>query len=297
MKIDQLQYFVETARRQHIGQAARFLNISPSAISHSIAALEEEFGRSLFERQGRQIKLTHHGKLLLDRAEFLLTEVSRIREELANGDIELRGHYRMAATHLLCGELLTPAWMAIQMENPGLTATIQSLRSGDVLARVNSGVVDLGFCLSPHAGPNIEQETLHEGRLLICMGKKHPFLKDRRVENLSQYPVLGALAAQGVENCENHPALQKLHITQKMTTLYDSYEVALRALAFNTAWTLLPDFVAYLHKGTVETYIPRGWDAGYQIAAVWPKYRIRTQALDRIIDKMRPLIQAAATRR
>ncbi len=56
MTLDQLQYFVEAARRQHIGQAARFLNISPSAISHSIAALEEEFGQSLFEKQGRQIR-------------------------------------------------------------------------------------------------------------------------------------------------------------------------------------------------------------------------------------------------
>ena len=138
MKFDQLQYFVETARRQHIGQAARFLNISPSAISHSIAALEDEFGRALFEKMGRQIKLTQHGKLLLDRAEFLLTEAGRIREELASEQSTMRGHYRMAATHTLCSEFLTPVWMSIQEEHPALTATLQTLRSGEVLARVGS---------------------------------------------------------------------------------------------------------------------------------------------------------------
>src|SRR5436190_23187236 len=111
MKFDQLQYFVEAARRQHIGQAALFLHISPSAISHSITALEEEFGKRLFEKHGRQIKLTPHGKLLLDRAEFLLTEAHRVREELSSDQLEMRGHYRIAATHTLCSEFLTPTWM------------------------------------------------------------------------------------------------------------------------------------------------------------------------------------------
>ena len=41
MKIDQLRYFFETARQGHIGRAANIVAISPSAISHSIAALEE----------------------------------------------------------------------------------------------------------------------------------------------------------------------------------------------------------------------------------------------------------------
>ncbi len=108
MKLDQLQYFVEAAKRQHVGQAARFLNISPSAISHSIAALEDELGKRLFEKQGRQVKLTQSGKMLLDRAEHLLGEERRIRDEVSQGHFVMRGHYRIAATHTLCAELLTP---------------------------------------------------------------------------------------------------------------------------------------------------------------------------------------------
>ncbi len=296
MKFDQLQYFVETARRQHIGQAARFLNISPSAISHSIAALEEEFGKPLFEKRGRQIKLTHHGKLLLDRADFLLTEADRIREELASDQLEMRGHYRIAATHTLCSEFLVPSWMEIQKQHTGLTATLLSLRSGEVLSRVGSGEVDLGVCFSSHSGPNHEQELLHQGRLVFCFGKKHPFLKERRIESLSQYPSITALAAQGIENCQNHPDFQKLGIQSKVVNFFDSYDVAIRALKSNSVWTLLPDFIAYSHKNEIETYIPRGWEADYKINAVWPKYRIRTQALDHVIEKVGQLVTAAATK-
>jgi DNA-binding transcriptional LysR family regulator len=296
MKLDQLQYFVETARRQHIGQAARFLNISPSAISHSIAALEEEFGKPLFIKQGRQIKLTPHGKQLLDRGEFLLTEVGRIREELSTEQLSMRGHYRIAATHTLCSEFLTPIWMRIQTEHPALTSTILSLRSGDVLSRVNAGEVDLGFCFSPHTGPTHEQTLLHQGKLVMSFGRKHPFLKDRRTENLSHYPMVSALAAQGIENCENHPALQKLRIQAKTVTLFDSYDVAISALRSNHVWTLLPDFLAYSMSAEIETYIPRGWDADYKVAAIWPKFRIPSQAMDQVIEKMGTAVRLAASR-
>lgn len=296
MKFDQLQYFVETARRQHIGQAARFLNISPSAISHSIAALEDELGKVLFEKQGRQIRLTQHGKLLLDRAEFLLAEANRIREELSSDQVEMRGHYRIGATHVLCSEFLTPSWMDLQKEHPALTATLHSLRSGEILSRVGSGEIDLGICFSPHSGPNHDQEVIHEGKLVICFGNKHPFLRDRRLEDLDRYPCITALAAQGIENCENHPSFQKLRIQPRVANLFDSYDVAIRALQSQTVWTLLPDFIAYSHRDVITTYIPRGWEADYKIAAVWPKFRIRTQALDQLIENTTKLIKSVTSR-
>lgn len=294
MKLDQLQYFVETARRQHIGQAATYLNISPSAISHSIAALEEEFGKVLFEKQGRQIKLTHNGKLLLDRAEFILSEVVRIQEDLSTGQTIQRGHYRIAATHLIASEFLTPAWFEIQSKHSSLTGTLHSMKSGEVISKVVSGEIDLGFCFSPHSGTNHEQELIHTGQLVLSFGKKHPFLKDKKIEELSRFPCTSALAAQGIDNCENHPIFRKLKITQKITNLFDSYDIAIEALKSNTTWTLLPDFLAYKHRNEIETYIPKNWEAEYKLAAVWPKYRIRTSALDQTTQLVSENIKRAA---
>jgi DNA-binding transcriptional LysR family regulator len=296
MKLDQLEYFVATARRQHIGQAALFLNISPSAISHSISALEAEFGKQLFEKHGRQIKLTHHGKLLLDRAEFLLSEADRVREELASGEMAMRGHYRIAATHTLCAEILTPVWMDLQEKNPALTSTLQSLRSGEIVSRASSGEIDLGLCFSPHPGPNHEQAVIHHGRLVFCFGKRHPFLKERRIEALAEYPAIAAMTAQGIENCETHPSFQTLGLRPKTINLFDSYDVAIQALKSQRVWTLLPDFLAYSRSADIETYVPRGWEADYKVAAVWPKFRIRTQALDLVIENTAAMIQTATKR-
>ena len=81
VKLEQLSYFLEVAKTEHVGKAAKALAISPSAISHSIRKLEEEFGRELFVKQGKRIHLTSHGKLLMERARKLLEEADSIRED------------------------------------------------------------------------------------------------------------------------------------------------------------------------------------------------------------------------
>ncbi|WP_318630512.1 LysR family transcriptional regulator [Limosilactobacillus reuteri] len=68
MEIKQLRYFVEVARREHISEAALELNIAQSAISRQINLLEKELQVPLFDRQGRNIYLTSHGKALLTQA-------------------------------------------------------------------------------------------------------------------------------------------------------------------------------------------------------------------------------------
>jgi DNA-binding transcriptional LysR family regulator len=105
-----------------------------------------------------------------------------------------------------------------------------------------------------------------------------------------------AQAVQGIENCENHPAFQQFNIKPKIINLFDSYDVAIRAIQSNHVWALLPDFLAYRFQTEIETYVPRGWDADYTIAAIWPNYHIRTQALDCIIKKMEALIKETVSR-
>ena len=75
MEIKQLKYFVEVARREHISEAALELNIAQSAISRQITLLEQELQVTLFNRQGRNIHLTSHGKALLNQATQILEQL------------------------------------------------------------------------------------------------------------------------------------------------------------------------------------------------------------------------------
>lgn len=50
-----LRAMASVARLQSVTKAAKELNVSHSAVSHHIKALEDWFGRSLFQRDGRGI--------------------------------------------------------------------------------------------------------------------------------------------------------------------------------------------------------------------------------------------------
>lgn len=68
LELRQLRYFVEVAEREHISAAAEHLHVAQSAISRQIANLEEELGTALFERIGRNVKLTPVGKIFLEHS-------------------------------------------------------------------------------------------------------------------------------------------------------------------------------------------------------------------------------------
>ncbi len=80
--IQQLRYFVETARTRSMAQAARRLFVSPQGLSKGIKRLEETLGRDLFVRGTSGVELTAFGAFFLQRAEealdaFALVEGSR----------------------------------------------------------------------------------------------------------------------------------------------------------------------------------------------------------------------------
>ena len=290
MKLDQLKYFIETSKHEHIGKAAKILNISPSAISHSIANLEEEFGRELFIKQGKRIFLTSHGKLLAERGVFLLREAERLMEEVRSDQVELQGHYRLAATHALCEEHMVPAWLDVKKAHPHVSGEIYTLRSAEVLSKICNGELDLGVCLSPQSNPLFDREILREGQLFVVVRKKHPILKFKGLERskmIAQFPTVRPKAFQGIENCETHPAIKQHRMEGRVDLMFDSYSVAIRAVHDSDMWTLIPDVLFEKHEKLLENISPKGWDAPYNVSVIWPRDRIMTKLIQLVIATLK----------
>ncbi len=288
MKLHQLLYFLETAKQQHIGKAAKVLAISPSAISHGIALLEEELGRPLFEKQGKNIRLTSHGKILAERATRLLLDVDNIREELTSDDAELQGNYKLAASHLLASELLCPAWVKIQNENPKLTAEIYTLRSAAVYAGVSAGEYDFGVCFSPQSHPSVDILPVYEGQLVIAVRKGHPVLKTKKtnvLKKITEYPATLPKSFQGIENCETHPVFVKHGIQPKVDLIFDNYEIAVEKTRLSDGWTFLPDWIA--KRSALSTINVENWNAPVNIAVLWPQNRVQTRVTRQLVAALK----------
>jgi LysR family transcriptional activator of nhaA len=68
-----LRYFRAVAHDGNLTRTAERLNLSQSALSVQIRKLEERLGHALFERRGRELRLTEAGRIALDHADAIFT--------------------------------------------------------------------------------------------------------------------------------------------------------------------------------------------------------------------------------
>lgn len=294
MKLHQLLYFLETAKHEHIGKAAKILAISPSAISHSISALEDELGRQLFQKHGKNILLTNHGKLLFERVSKLWNEFEIIKEEIMSDQVELQGTYRLAASHLLCPALLAPAWIGIQQNNPRLIGELYTLRSAQVLEGVGAGEYELGLCFSPQSNPNVQIQKLYDGQLVVAVRRNHPLLKIKKkdqVRAISAYSATLPKSYQGIDNCQTHPVFDQFNLNPQIDLIFDNYEVAVEKIRLSDAWGLLPDWI--VEQSDLASVIPEKWSAPVNISAMWPKNIVVTRVIKQLIASLERALSRA----
>src|ERR1700729_1787973 len=106
MNLRFLRTFVEIADNAGFARAATRLNLTQSAASRQIQALEDELGLQLFTRTGRSVRLTSEGEDLLMRSRRLLFDADAIgprASALKNGEV---GVLRVGATPQVIENLL-----------------------------------------------------------------------------------------------------------------------------------------------------------------------------------------------
>ena len=107
MNLNHLYYFRALAKEEHYTRTADMLSITQPSLSHAISCLEGELGVKLFEKQGRNAKLTKYGALflryveqsldMLDEGRRVLTETSGI----SGGFIDM-GYIFTLGSHFRC---------------------------------------------------------------------------------------------------------------------------------------------------------------------------------------------------
>jgi DNA-binding transcriptional LysR family regulator len=152
VELRQLEYFVAVARHGQFTRAADALWVTQSAISQQIRRLEAELGVALLRRTPRGAELTAAGEDLFARAEVVLAEVARARDELDRHAGITRGRVRLAAT-TTDAPRLPRALAAFHREHPGLQLALRHASAADVLGLVQTAAVDVGIAGHPGAPP------------------------------------------------------------------------------------------------------------------------------------------------
>jgi DNA-binding transcriptional LysR family regulator len=295
MDFHQLRYFLEVARKEHMGQSARVLGLSQSALSHAISSLEQDLGVTLFAREGRRIFLNSNGQFLLERGEKLLREKQSLEEEIRSYSGEMQGTIRLAAPIAINSYFLGPAWARLSSEHKLLKAEISSLRSIEIIPKVISGEIELGICFGLQAHPLIESSHLARKKLLIAVSRDHSSRKGNSkvdwVQYLNSIPASLPHGLLGFGHGESHPFFERHRIKPNVSLLYDNYQVAVEFISTKPAWALLPDWICDRHLRTIYQVRPKELFEHLEITAVWSKNRIHSPIAKLVENEMKASIQ------
>ena len=145
-------YFDEVARCLSIREAARRLNVSPSAISRQIREIEETVGAKLLERIGNRMRLTAAGESVAFHAASMLANLERMQVSMDEMRGLKRGHVNIVAIQATSTGLLPSIVSAFSRDHARITFDCRFTGSADVVASVIAGDADIGISFS--SAPN-----------------------------------------------------------------------------------------------------------------------------------------------
>jgi DNA-binding transcriptional LysR family regulator len=164
--LDQLVAFVAVARERSFTGAAAKLNVSQSALSHTIRELEERLGVRLLTRTTRSVSPTEAGERLLHnigpRLDEIEHEVAAVRE-LRN---KPAGTIRITATEFAIDTLLLPKLAPLLKEYPDIKVEmIVDYGLTDIVARqydagVRSGEQVAKDMIAVRIGPDMRMAVV-----------------------------------------------------------------------------------------------------------------------------------------
>jgi len=194
MELQQLKYFCEVAKREHVTRTAEKLFVSQSAISRAVTQLEGELGVPLFYRQGRAVVLSPYGRLFLEHVSQALSILEDGKRLLSERTGEESGSVSLGFLHSLGIEMVPQLIREYRRKHPRIQFTLLVQRSGEMLMKeLVAGSIDLCFSVPGMFGQSdVRWNHLLDEQLLIAMPKTHRLAARRSLSmrELSSEPFL-----------------------------------------------------------------------------------------------------------
>jgi DNA-binding transcriptional LysR family regulator len=176
MTLEQLRIFIAVAEKQHVTQAANELNLTQSATSAAIAALEARYGIKLFDRIGRGIVLTQTGRDFLVEARAVLARAKAAAQVLNDLAGLKRGSLTIAASQTVANYWLPSRIQAFRTAYPDIDLHISIANTEQVARAVHEGSADLGFVEGEVDNASLAISRIDGDSLVVVVGLKHPWV-------------------------------------------------------------------------------------------------------------------------
>ncbi|WP_326685944.1 MULTISPECIES: LysR family transcriptional regulator [unclassified Streptomyces] len=159
--------------------AAAALYLTPSAVSQQIAALEQETGHKVLDRDKRGVRLTPVGDILLRHAGAVLAELERAEAEVAAYTVGEAGEVTVAAFATGIAVVVAPAISALALKSPGIRVRVRDAEGDESLPMVLDGSADISVAVEYRsalsaADPRLLRVPLYAEPFDAVLPRDHP---------------------------------------------------------------------------------------------------------------------------
>ncbi|HEV7913300.1 MAG TPA: LysR substrate-binding domain-containing protein [Albitalea sp.] len=177
--------FEAAARRASFAAAATELNLTPSAVSHQIAKLEELLDVRMFDRGPRNIALTDAGREYMSRVSLALDAIGAATDNARKG---VRNALNIHSAPSFASLWLMPRLADFARHNPGIALSLSASATHSDFA---TGQVDIDIRYGTPNWPHLHVQPIFEERIQPLASPA--FIDQHRIEkpeDLLQLPLI-----------------------------------------------------------------------------------------------------------
>jgi LysR family hydrogen peroxide-inducible transcriptional activator len=179
MEFHQLRYFRAVAHTGSFTKAAEQEGITQPSLSQQIHRLEDEVGAPLFERLGRQNRLTPYGEALLKDAEAILRMVGGAEDRLNSLKTGVQGRLRIGVIPTILPYWIAPRISEFTQRFPDVDLQLNEFTTARLIEGLRAGELDAGIASLPVQSEEMICSELFRERLCLAVPRGHALAKEK----------------------------------------------------------------------------------------------------------------------
>ena len=242
---DKLRVFHTVAEAGSFTHACTALNLSQSAISRQISALEEQLGVSLFHRHARGLLLTEQGELLLKATKDVFEKLAMIEGKISDTKSATEGPLKVTAPGFLGMAWLAPKIAQFHQQYPKLKLTI--VLDNRVL-NLSMREADVAIRMYEPSQPDLIKRKIGEVTFHLVGSKS--YLKEKGMPktaaDLKKYTLVGYPSGVPLPHEHTDWLFKAANIDKdaaQNVILINSMQAILNTVEYGTGIACLPDFM------------------------------------------------------
>ncbi|WDV45379.1 LysR family transcriptional regulator [Clostridiaceae bacterium M8S5] len=221
-----LQTFITVASTNNLTKAAKDLNITQPAVSQHIKALETYYETKLLYKEGKHMKLTNEGELLLEYAMKISRLNNKLKRQIQNKSKQIKKYY-VGATLTVGGYVLPQIISQYKRKYPNVEILLYVENTQAILKKLFKGQIDIGIIEGPFDKSKVQYKKYKDDELILVVSPYHPLAKRSSVtieEVLKQKLILrekGSGTRKVFENAiiASHHELSEMNVYMEVGSL------------------------------------------------------------------------------